>query len=219
MTHQPIEPAIIIKKMVERYGDKLSERVRIALNSLPELKPGIEGESMKAALGKIDVLREGGIVILQGRIGCGKTVAAYATLLMYQWPVYLDRANDYDNLDHYQKKYAQEFLQPSPQFKIIPARKILKNALDDPDIYALDKSLIMIDDLGTEYFTDKGWGISEWDYFFDCRYTNKLHTLITTNLTPDEFVIKYDQRILNRLKECAEWIPIKSGSLRKAHDV
>ena len=55
--------------------------------------------------------------------------------------------------------------------------------------------LLIIDDLGAEYTTE--WARAKLDTIIDHRYINKLHTVVTTNLSPK----KLPGRLSSRLEE------------------
>jgi DNA replication protein DnaC len=148
---------------------------------------------MQSALALLPGLFNGGMVILAGPIGSGKTFAACVLGVIV---CNFCEGDDWIRLEG----------------KFVQSHAILKAAFDNVD-YATDPFLI-VDDMGREHFTDKGFGISEWDRFFDARYADMMPTIVTTNLTETEFEEKYNRRILDRLKECAEWIVFSGQSLR-----
>jgi DNA replication protein DnaC len=154
----------------------------------------------------------GGMVILGGPIGSGKTFAACVLgALAYRHEEKYE-STDYDLSGHEVKQ--EEFRSVILHAKFIQARAVLKATFENED-YAGFAGLLIVDDLGREHFTDAGFGISEWDHFFDARYSRLLPTIVTTNLTEEEFVEKYNRRILDRLKECAKWAVFSGPSLRR----
>lgn len=77
--------------------------------------------------------------------------------------------------------------------------------------------LLGVDDMGTEFIrdSDQSWGLSVWDDFIDFRYRNSMPTIITTNLTADEFVRRYGERITDRIREWGHFIEAGGDNLRK----
>lgn len=66
--------------------------------------------------------------------------------------------------------------------------------------------LLVVDDIGTEHMTDRGYQLSLWDEFFDYRHRHMLPTIITTNLSTAQFAERYTHpehgpRIPERVKE------------------
>ena len=59
----------------------------------------------------------------------------------------------------------------------------------------------MIDDLGSEYYSNKGWFISRIYNILSHRYDNMLRTIITTNMSAADVMTRYDDpRLHRRLK-------------------
>lgn len=191
-------PTEIIIEGSHKYRDRLPERAFLTLKDIDKKIPGMESESIKGIIENFDHLKAGGLIVLAGNYGCGKTVGALAGALLYQ------------NTDR----------RGMGLLRIVRARAILKAAFDEGiDEYAKHRGVLVVDDLGREHFTDKGFGISEWDYFFDCRHSEMRPTIINTNLTSKQFTAKYNEAIYDRLKECAVWLNVKGKSLRKPSEV
>lgn len=172
------------------------------------VEPGINSAIMRKCIESLDHLTKGGLLILSGKYGCGKTLAAICTIPLYKVAKGIYRKLNIEENPHYY----------GGRHKFITSHDVLKSAFkDDPDEYFKTPNLLIVDDLGWEHFTDKGFGISEWDRFFDCRYRDLLPTIITTNLSPEEFKEKYTLRIYDRLKESAIWFQGSDDSLRKSN--
>jgi hypothetical protein len=188
----------------------LPERYRQAIDEIETLKPGLESENMKAALELLPGLYDGGMVVLAGPIGCGKTFAACVLGALTSF-----HQGDFEETEYHngQESKVIRTLWVRLEGKFLQARSILKAVFENED-YAKHSGILIVDDLGREHFTDKGFGIAEWDYFFDSRYSEMEPTIVTTNLTEEEFVEKYNRRIFDRLKECAQWLVFSGPSLR-----
>lgn len=72
--------------------------------------------------------------------------------------------------------------------------------------------LLVLDDLGAEY--DKEWILAKVDSIITERYNRLKSTIITTNIGNDGFKSRYNQRILDRLRQANQWITFKGDSLR-----
>jgi DNA replication protein DnaC len=187
----------ILKLGLENVGHYIHPKIVDVLTVLPESTPGFQGEAIQQVLKNIQHLRDGKTIVLSGIIGGGKTVAMFIAAIFFS----------------FQPSYPYRI---KKQWLFRTSYDVLKDAFgNDLRELAREQSLLLIDDLGYEHFSDKGWGIAEWDMLFDTRYRYKLPTLITTNLTPDEFIEKYNRRIYDRLKETAIWIEVAGESMRK----
>ena len=192
----------IIERMALVYQDYISSRSSRNLANITKAIPGMSAKSMEVVIKNLDILLEGGMLVMSGRVGCGKTTAATAGALLYQ---------------HFLRHKGMEIkYRRSLRFKIIPSRSVIKAPFSDyPEEFNEYEHLLVIEDLGREHFTDKGFGIAEWDFLFDNRYSSDYPAIITTNLKSDEFVEVYNTPILDRLKECAVWEQITDESLRR----
>lgn len=75
-------------------------------------------------------------------------------------------------------------------------------------------SLLILDDLGTEYPND--WIRNKVDAIISFRYNSMKPICVTTNLTPGDIVSRYQERVYDRLKGSSIIIGINSQeSLRK----
>lgn len=168
------------------------------IKNLIERREFRHSEGLGAIEDNLKSLVSGEIIILSGDPGCGKTVAAIYGGLQFS-------------------------AKTQRLFYFMTSREYLKCQFKD-GICIIDgievepesvRTLLIIDDLGREYFTEKGWGIDQWDSFFDKRYRDQLPTLITTNMNPEELADKYNERILDRLRECGNWVGLSGKSMRK----
>ena len=236
MNAKPTNEQIIVK-MSHFYRDELSARAFEILSTIADLEPGIDAVAIRIVIANIETLLNGEMLVLSGKIGCGKTIAATAGALLYQYREQYERRGRTESIKWENPGYCKwvdyekipgEDLPPQPEgveskypprFKITSSRAIIKAPFSPyPNEFNDYCGCLVIDDLGREHFTDKGFGIAEWDYLIDRRYSEKLPAIITTNLAPDEFVEKYNNRILDRLKECAAWEEIAEKTLRKKRE-
>ena len=122
-------------------------------------------------------------IFLSGDCGTGKTHLAVA-LLLTVW----ERRN---------VGYTPIFL-PSVEFFL----ELKKSFAREGEMSVLDKysdSILVIDDVGAEKISD--WSRQVFYTLIDRRYRNKKQTIITSNLSLDEFAGKFDDRIVSRLCE------------------
>ena len=80
--------------------------------------------------------------------------------------------------------------------------------------------LLTIDDMGTEPRDEKGWAAANFESLIDHRYDWERPTVLTTNLPFDAFRARYlttdGGRLMDRLKECGEFVEITEGSRRRS---
>lgn len=86
------------------------------------------------------------------------------------------------------------------------------------DNAAMDRMLLasrlVIDDLGTEFSDTKGNFLAVLDETISDRVANERPTVITTNLDPDGFRKRYDNRIADRIRGDGRWVAFEGESLR-----
>lgn len=73
---------------------------------------------------------------------------------------------------------------------------------------------LVVDDLGAEYHDEKGSFASKLDAIMDARYEHLLPTIITTNLSHDDFKKRMGPRIGSRFEETAHVATVR-GEFRK----
>ncbi len=215
----------IISRMASIYKKHIPPRFRNAILNLENEQPGLRGESIKSMLEIHENLRIGekNIIVLSGPVGCGKTYASIMGGLLYDWKVkYYDRFMQYFNEDDPENTFqlAWEEIEMSINasccFQFETSTDLIETAKrGDVRDKINSRRLLVIDDLGREYFTDSGFGMGVWDTVFDSIYRNARPTIITTNMVPKEFETRYNPRIFDRLRESATWNIIKENSLRK----
>ena len=87
-------------------------------------------------------------------------------------------------------------------------RTLIGYAISDTDVFrhAIGRhGLTLWDDLGTEHRSDSGWSDGLLCEMIDTRYTNRLPTIITTNVSYKAARLRYDERIMSRLQGWGWW--------------
>jgi len=86
---------------------------------------------------------------------------------------------------------------------------------DDEAMAKIERcSLLIVDDVGTE-FNDRGGAFSSLlDGVVNARYADGRKTILTTNCTLTEFKTRYGVRILDRLKDGGRFYVVSGNSLR-----
>lgn len=141
-----------------------------------------ETEGVKALSGEL-----GGLVVLSGSIGCGKTAAAC------WWASRVEGG------------------------KFITAGRMSRiSKWGDEVVEMVKASRLVIDDLGVEFSDEKGFFNSLLDDVLNERYSRKRPTVITTNLQGPLFASRYKGRIVDRVAEFDGFISLSGGTLRGA---
>ncbi len=137
-----------------------------------------------------DENQNGGILVLSGPVGSGKTVAAvWLALRLPRLPIFV-RASELAVASRYGGERNEWF----------------------------DAMSLIVDDLGAEHVTEKGAFIADIDQLADTFYADRRHLVITTNATAKIFAERYGQRVADRLRESGTWIPVVGDSRRKKSD-
>jgi DNA replication protein DnaC len=160
----------------------------------------------------------GGILVLSGQVGCGKTFAASKFVLDGPCRAY-----------PFEKGWPAS---STPRF--VGAGELQSMGLFGDRDLASDlrtASVLAIDDLGTEFYDEKGAFQTVLDGLLDCRYRGVGFTVITTNLpladVVDEktkrpksrgFASRYGRRLVSRLEDdgCG-FVHLKEPSFRTAN--
>jgi DNA replication protein DnaC len=128
------------------------------------------------------------IAILSGSVGTGKTVSAVDWLL--------------------RGVGASPFFITAPQFET-------RGRYDDEKNAAWRGATAMVlDDLGAEYADKNDHYLSELDALFDWYSSGKCRLVVTTNVAPEQFEDRYEQRIWSRLNESAHWYNVAGPDRR-----
>lgn len=147
------------------------------------------------ALEGIDKFTDDGLYILSGNVGCGKTLAAHAWLL--------------------DAKHVEPLLWTSGGVRMITAAWFARASRYGEDKFeALAKTKkLVIDDLGVEFNDSKGSFQVDLDELLDLRWRAKNPTVITTNVTKEEFKDRYGLRVYDRARG-SSWANVKGESMR-----
>jgi DNA replication protein DnaC len=95
------------------------------------------------------------------------------------------------------------------------SRLVRKSRYADSDMAPLeDVSLLAIDDLGSEYLDERGSFLTSIDGLINARYSEERPTVITTNLSSARFMMRYGERISDRIREVGRFIEFRGPSLR-----
>lgn len=131
------------------------------------------------------------VLILVGAHGCGKTYAAARWL----WKA-----------DH------ERFVPFSIRRAVLQRRFVEANALKDipfEDRPQLGTRIaLVVDDLGAE----QDFMYQDWARVIALRYRNGLPTVITTNLSEDEFGATYGVRVVDRLREVGRFVVVSNSA-------
>lgn len=173
--------------------------------------------------------KTGGTLLLLGSKGTGKTTAAAWGLSMLgvtKWPrCFCDRCGGGGPREDcfvgagHRARVADEQLNPM-KARFVKAGH-LAAALHRPGgdatwdevrkVYAL-----AIDDLGREYSDQHGRWLAELDLLIDDRHEMRRPTVISSNLSPEEFRQRYGERIADRIRQMGLVVNCVGESLRRA---
>jgi DNA replication protein DnaC len=176
---------------VDAEADRDRRRVALELRGIPkrtlrlvEAASPLKSTQSIAEVGAFLADRDLRILVLGGDPGCGKTFAAvWAIIAEGRDGRFIDVAQ-LARID----KYDEEIMRPLER-----------------------ESLLVIDDLGSEYADKKGAFLSTLDGLINARYANDVRTIITTNLTAETFSARYDERIVRRVRECGRFLSLRKG--------
>lgn len=74
---------------------------------------------------------------------------------------------------------------------------------------------LVIDDLGAEHLHEKSGFIALFDEVINARYAGLRQTVITTNMTAEDFRGRYGARVVDRIRERGQFVTVGGASLRK----
>ena len=161
-------------------------------------------------------------MVLFGNTGSGKTYISSAIINEYN-----KNAPINEGLLNIIKKNISNGVTPTDipiksKCKIIKERDLIKfsdiyNYKTDSspvDEYVKADKLLIIDDVGT-FYGDKNKASATLFYVIDYRYSQKLPTIITTNLNKEELSTYLGDRSFDRLSACCWFMALKSDKSRR----
>lgn len=126
------------------------------------------------------------LIVLAGNTGTGKTVAA-CSLFTGKHTGFIMRATELVELG---KSYGD--------------RETLKKARSC--------GILLLDDLGVEYQDERM--SSRLDDILDARINHRLMTVVTTNMTAQEFQRRYAERVWSRIHEHGDYVELDAPDMR-----
>lgn len=174
------------------YSLDTEENVRVkrdymAQRGWPErtLEAAVTADLTKPAIVELGKWRfdERNVVVINGHVGCGKTVAA-----------------------------ARWCMGVTNRIRFVRAPTFAASSRYDRELRALyyDAEGLCLDDLGAEYADKKESFLVDLDELVDTFYSDRRPLLITTNMKSAVFKTRYGARVWDRLSQCANWITVKS---------
>jgi DNA replication protein DnaC len=153
---------------------------------------------------------DGRILVLAGPYGVGKTTAA--AWLVAKGP---PRPYTLGHVDkHKDPRVGSDWpVARHPRF-VCAGDLATMSPIDDLFKAILECSVLAIDDLGMEIPDADGRLLSRLDRIIDARYRRGVWTVITTNLTPEEFRHRYTPRIVSRLIEAGDFFTVPGRNMR-----
>jgi DNA replication protein DnaC len=131
--------------------------------------------------------KAGGLLVLSGPAGVGKTVAACWWANRHpRMPVFM-RAAEFAASSRYDAEARSRW----------------------------QKGALILDDLGAEYLDPKGSFLVDLDELIDTYYAEKGYLVVTTNCDKATFKTRYGNRIVDRLAEAGTWLAVPGESRRK----
>lgn len=131
---------------------------------------------------------EGGVVVLAGPPGSGKTAAAA------RW-------------SHTRTNGPPRFVRSAEFFR--------SSRYDDKRELFLAAFALVFDDAGAEYADPNGSFRVDFDELVDRFYADKRILVITTNMDAKAFGERFGARVTDRLRECGRWVSSNAPSMRR----
>lgn len=140
-------------------------------------------------------------LVLSSSKGAGKSVAAGLWMLQSG----AESIRYYDN--HGNAEEAPSWLSVSKFARLDGYNGTFDRICDHP-------GPVVLDDIGSEYNDSKGWFLQAFDAFVDARYSQYRPTLITTNLSGEDFKRRYSERVVDRIREGGSYYEFDGESMR-----
>ena len=180
---------------IKRWLDSwhVPTRYRDALRKPLSTKPLTE------ARGWLEDPKRGWALVLAGETGTGKSVAAAAVLVKQAESLAGDSA---------------------PGFGADLREWVTGTEVAFLDMYASElraigkRASLVVDALGVEYLDGKGAAVSKFEALIEARSSDRLLTVITTNLSQKAVGERYGDRIADRLRDGVRWVACVGESLR-----
>jgi DNA replication protein DnaC len=177
------------------------------------LTGGAPLQDTTAVLGVREWLRSGKtFCLLAGGFGVGKTTAAAAVLTMARKVVPF--------WDHSTEKAVGSWSYSDREGLFVRAAE-----LSSTSPYADEGrgkwnrvrrvAWLVVDDLGMERMDNAGIWSEQFDLLMDCRYSQRLKTILSTNLDKDAFDQRYGGRVMDRVQHDGEILLCGSESMRR----
>lgn len=174
-----------------RYRDKIAKMSRAHGFPVRAIEAAQSADESMPAVSRVAAWDpdDRSVLVLSGKPGCGKTVAATWWAIQQDWSPTFLRASSFAAASRYDKEERSKWL---------------------------NAGSMVLDDLGTEYADAKGSFLTDLDELIDTLYGNRRSLIITTNLKAEDFRERYGARVVDRIRECGKWESIGGDSLRKA---
>lgn len=201
--NQPDENAVPAWKASYAKELAAAKRALITRLGLPEHAMACKaGESTLA----LDAIKQPFVLlVLSGKSGVGKTVAACRWILDYV-----------ENDDNWTEPGTAIALRTRPPLMVTAAKLSRWDRYEqEPMAKLLMSPRLVIDDLGAEYMDKNGFYASLLDEVINERYAGRRPTVLTTNLDKDRFATRYDERIMGRIRESGRFFGCGEIDLRR----
>ena len=233
-----------VKEHDARIAERLKEHAAAkAASAIPDLKRflseigvgDVTRDAVLQSLDETDAMKaarawttKGGILLLLGAKGTGKTTAAAWALSQLGVTVwdrcFCDRCagggvrDDCFVAKDHPARVKDRVLSPMKAWFLKAGH--MAAALHRPrgeEIWERARKVyaLAIDDLGREYSDQHGRWLAELDLLIDDRHERRQPTVITSNLSPQEFIERYGERIADRIRQMGLVVNCVGESLRR----
>jgi hypothetical protein len=158
------------------------------------------------------------ITALLGAAGCGKTFEALRfAMLSFATGIYRGWAESND--DREPQFYLYEHRPRVNLYGFFKAMDVAQlNRFEPEERKKIErKSFLIIDDVGAEPTDRDGWMQANLDAIIDHRWTQRLTTVVTSNLAVADFQLRYGARVVDRIASSGGFHGCGSSSLRASH--
>lgn len=198
---KPHEAVDLITFGARQRSDAIPGQFLPLLQNFGSANPGIKHPLLYKVMGDIDGRRHldnGGLIIISGDVGVGKTVTALILgLLTGLW----ENITMGDGTSTTRFRRPRLFYTSAPQYLDKQFEKDWKKGV--PPLKDTE-SMLILDDFGNEFFPPGGARETKINELLDTRYRERLPTVITTNKSEAEIRGTYSEHIVSRLFD-KEW--------------